>query len=236
MLRVPIDLLREGERELDDATARYVTRVHRLGRDACFTAFDPDVALEAEVRILSIEARVRIAVGEPRPSRNVPTRRTTVIQAASKGTKIEDVLRDATELGVTRFVVAMSERSVRRPEPSQHARWRRVAVEAARQSGRGDVPEIVGPVSLSAALGEPGELRWLLDPAGRQARELRPSTTTSAVVAIGPEGGFAPAELALADRASFERVRLGRFVLRTETACAAVLGAIEALSNDDDDG
>jgi 16S rRNA (uracil1498-N3)-methyltransferase len=232
MLRVPIERLSEGERDLDESTTRYVTRVHRLERGDRFLGFDPDAAVEATVAIVALGPRARVHIDEPQPSRNVPTRRVTVIQAASKGTKIEDVLRDATELGVTRFVVAIGERSIKRPEANQLGRWRRVAIEASRQCGRGDVPEIAGPMPLSEALEEPGQLRLFLDPRGRPMMDVREFPATSVVLAIGPEGGFSPDELALAAQNRFDCVRLGRFVLRTETACAATLGALSALLDD----
>lgn len=62
---------------------------------------------------------------------------------------------------------------------------------------------------------------------------LPPAGDDATVVVVGPEGGFAPEEIDAACRAGFVPVRLGRFVLRTETACAAVLGALALL---DDEG
>src|SRR5207253_9049922 len=94
----------------------------------------------------------RLQLEEPRPASAVPARAVSVVQGAGKGTKIDDVLRDATELGATRFVVALCARSVKRPDAAAGARWRRVALEAARQCGRGDVPEVLGPLPFVEAL------------------------------------------------------------------------------------
>jgi len=232
MLRVPLDALLEGEGVLDEATSKYVARVHRLGRGAVFLAFEPVSAREALAEIVAAGERVRVRVGPPTASTNVPKREVTVIQTASKGSKIDDVLRDATELGATRFVIATGRRSVKRPEAAQLPRWQRIAVEAARQCGRGDVPTLVGPLSLDDALREQGEVRWLLDPHGTPVHELVHSAGGGAtVLVIGPEGGFDPAELELAARLGYLRVALGAFVLRTETACAAALGALAAITD-----
>lgn len=228
-LRIPIEALSAGDRELDDSTARYATRVHRLKPGDAFVAFDPLAASEADASILTGAPRVRVRLDEPRPARHVPIRRVTVIQTASKGSRVEDVLRDATELGATRFVVAIGQRSVRRPDDGQRARWLRVAIEAARQCGRGDIPSIEGPIPLELALEESGDVRWLLDPRGAPLHTFAPPSGASVVLVIGPEGGFDDAEFDRAARLGYARVSLGAFVLRTETACSAALGAIAAL-------
>jgi len=229
VLRVPLAALAEGRRTLETDAARYVTRVHRLAEGESFLAFDPARAEEAEALIVSVGRRTIVAVAKPRPSKRVPNRRLTVVQTASKGSKIDDVLRDATELGVTRFVVAQGERSVRRPDAESAARWRRVAEEAARQCGRGDMPIVAGPIPLVDAMREPADLRWLLDPRGEPPRDTTLSEAKSAIVLVGPEGGFSPGELTAATELGFARVKLGEFVLRTETACAAALGALRGL-------
>lgn len=226
-LRLPLEDLRAGERVVSDAAARYLTRVRRLATGARLVAFDPAARLEADAEIVAAGTVVRLRLEPPRPARNVPARAVTVVQAAGKGGKIDDVLRDATELGATRFVVAVAERSVRRPE-AQAARWRRVAVEAARQCGRGDVPDIVGPVPFTEAVAlAAAPISLLLDPTGQPLRALGAGPIA---LAVGPEGGFSPAEIAAATQLGYRVVSLGPFVLRTETACAAALGAIAALS------
>jgi 16S rRNA (uracil1498-N3)-methyltransferase len=120
------------------------------------------------------------------------------------------------------------ERATRRRE-----RWRAVALDAARQSGRGDVPEIEGPRPLADVVGAFGSspaTKLCLDPSATEpfARAL-PSPQKPVVLLVGPEGGLSDDELAVADRAGFSRVRLGPFVLRTELAGPAALGALLAL-------
>ena len=113
-------------------------------------------------------------------------------------------------------------------------RWRRIALEAARQAGRGDVMNVVDPTPLSEALeaarGAAGVALLLHPRATTTWRDAVEGLAADAGVAlaIGPEGGFSDEEIALAEAIGFRTVALGRFTMRTETACAAALGALVA--------
>lgn len=247
-LRVPLAGLQAGVLELPADAARYVARVHRLRCGDRFVAFDPTEALEAEAELLAGPpdgagakgAGIWVRLGEPQDSSLCPTRRVTLLQALGKGSKLDGIVRDATELGATVLVPALAERSIKRPKKpgAQLERWRRVAVEAARQCGRGEVPQIEEIAPLLDAMSQhgpdrAGALGLCLHPNGAvQLRdalaELGPDQGVTVVV--GPEGGLTPAELEHAQRCGYRSVRLGDFVLRTETVCAAVLGAIAALA------
>jgi 16S rRNA (uracil1498-N3)-methyltransferase len=223
-----------GERQLESAPARYVTRVHRLGVGDRFTAFDPEQALEAEAEIVEVSRNaVRCRIDAPHSARAVPRFDITLIQALGKGDKPERVIRDATALGVRRVVFIDSARVVARvSSESRRRRWRQVAVDSSRQCGRADMPGIEGPISLRKALAEwasEDALRLVLDPSAVRSLGDRLRDWTVArplIVLIGPEGGFDTAEHAVAADARFEAVSLGPFVLRTETAVTACLGAI----------
>lgn len=242
-LRVPLGAILAGVRELPREAATYVTRVHRLGQGAAFVVFDPDTALEADATILEVTRHaVTVQLGETRAARCTPLRPVTLLQGVCKGEKFDAIVRDATELGVTRIVPMQCERSVTRPDSARAARWRRIAVEAARQCGRGDAPTIAAPTILADAVRAAGQdaVAVCLDPAattslGAAFAKLGPATgligSRTVVVAIGPEGGFTEAELTAAGAAGFARVTLGPLVLRTETACGAVLGAVLALGS-----
>jgi 16S rRNA (uracil1498-N3)-methyltransferase len=128
-----------------------------------------------------------------------------------------------------RSVVRLAERAAGRLD-----RWREVAVQAARQSGRGDVTEIDGPLALATALAEiepRARVRVVLAPGADSALlEVVSDAPRDALVAllIGPEGGLTDGELELCERHGFGRARFGRLVLRTETAATAALGALVA--------
>lgn len=146
----------------------------------------------------------------PRPSPAL-----TVGLTPTKGDRPEWAVQKLTELSIDRIVVLHTERSVVRWEDKvdhQLARLRRIAREAAMQSRRVWLPEVVGVDTLSDHPGAP-----LADPGGR------PPAAGDTILLCGPEGGWGDAERA-EDR---ERVALGAAVLRAETA-AVTAGALLA--------
>jgi 16S rRNA (uracil1498-N3)-methyltransferase len=229
-LRIPLEALAPGPCELPSEAATYASRVHRLGPGDRVVVFDPARAVEADAEIAAVERRgVSVRVGELRPASLRPARAVTLIQGIGKGDKLDAIVRDATELGATRIVPALCARSVARPDAARSARWRRIAVEAARQCGRGDAPAIDAPTDFAAAVREAAEaLRICLVPGGEQplGEALATLGARAVVIAVGPEGGLTSEELAIAHDVGFAGVTLGPFTLRTETVCAAVLGAI----------
>jgi 16S rRNA (uracil1498-N3)-methyltransferase len=237
ILRVPIPFLQAGDHTLSTESSKYVLRVHRLTKGDRFIVFDPEQVKEAEAEIVDGGRLAQIHISALRPASLLPERSVTVLQALAKGAKIDAIVRGATELGATRIVVAVAERSVKREvSETQHNRWRRIAVQAARQCGRGDLPEIdVARLMLEAiaAPRDPSALALCLHPEGeRSVMDALAGLSTDApvVILIGPEGGLSEAECDAARDHGFEVVQLARFVLRTETACAAVLGAVAARS------
>jgi 16S rRNA (uracil1498-N3)-methyltransferase len=240
-VRVHLTGLAAGERALDDAATKYLVRVHRLEPGDCFVAFDPEARQEADGEVVDARGKqARVRLMEPRQAAASSLLEVTLLQAFGKADKIDRVVRDATALGVRRIVVVATERSVVRIEEASRAeakrrRWRTIAVESARQSGRGDLPELGGPISLDAALAlAPSGKKLCLDAAASEPLSGALSgwrREQPLALLIGPEGGLAADELALAERHGFSRVRLGPLVLRTETAAIAALGALVAFAN-----
>ncbi len=144
----------------------------------------------------------------------------TIAFAPAKGDRPEWVVQKLTELGVDRIVALETERSVVRwsMHRADHAmeRLARVAREAAAQSRRAWLPELVGPDSLEA-------LRARVAGLALAERDGEPPTLERAAIAVGPEGGWGDAERAL----GLPSVRLGDGVLRAETAAIAA-GALLA--------
>ncbi|HEV8548411.1 MAG TPA: RsmE family RNA methyltransferase, partial [Polyangiaceae bacterium] len=171
-VRVALESIAGGEHAIAGAPAHYLTRVLRLREGASFTAFDPLARIEAEATLVALGANgVRARFAEPVAARVVGLAGVTLVQCAGKGDKVDDVVRAATALGASRVVLALSERSVVRGAASDErsARLRAIALDAARQSGRGDLPEVAGPLPLHDVLSELAEQRALklcLDPVG----------------------------------------------------------------------
>lgn len=228
-IRVHVAELRAGRQELPREQAHYVASVHRLGLGASFVAFEPERALEADAVITRAErGRVECEFAEPRAAeqRALPL---TLLQGAAKGDRLEQVVRAGTALGVERIVVVACERSVAAPSDMRRERLRAIALEAARQSGRGDLPEVLGPTPVEhaiAALETASALRFSLSPTSstplaERIRAWRP--VDAAALLIGPEGGLTDVELQLAEAAGFVDASLGPFTLRTELAAIAAL-------------
>ena len=236
VVRVAVHPLLPGETTLDVPASRYLVKVHRFEPGDSFVVFDPEARSEADATLL--EARIdgaRCSIETPRAAARVARHDTALIQCLGKGDKVDHVIRDATALGVSRLTIASSERAVVRLSdegPHRLERWRRVAIDAARQSGRGDLPEIAGPVELALALqGSASALKLCLDPRAEIGlyRALERAAPTAAIeILIGPEGGLSPEELSMVEQAGFLKVSLGAFTLRTETAATAALGALLA--------
>lgn len=154
----------------------------------------------------------------------------TLVQGLAKGDKMDDVVRQATELGVARIVPFVAERSVVKLDPLKAAarveRWRRVAAEAAKQSQRTDVPEVtqlVPSVALPELLANSAVLVCWEEAAGSPGiggglDALGPDAGTDVAVVVGPEGGLTPWEVEAMTAGGAVAVSLGQTVLRTETA------------------
>ena len=226
-----------GRRRLDGAVLRYVTRVHRLGPGDPLACFDPAGAVEADaVLVAGGGDSLFCDVGELRQSayRSLPI---TLIQGLAKGMKPDLTLRDATALGVERVVFVATEHAVVQlladRASGRMERWRRIAAEAARQSGRGNLPSVEGPLSFEAGLASAGEgRRIVLVPGTPPLFEELAGLDAGApiVLLVGPEGGLSASEIARCREVGFVPASLGDLVLRTELAAAAALGALVAWS------
>ncbi len=154
-----------------------------------------------------------------------------LVQGVPKGAKMDDVIRMGTELGVREFLPVHSSRAIAKGG-GRVARWRRIAVAAAKQSGRGDVPLIETPRPLPDALQRLGQvdlilLLWERERATTIGQALRRARGPRQVaVVVGPEGGFEAGEVSrMIDRGAVP-ITLGPLVLRTETAGVVALAMV----------
>lgn len=234
--RVPLAELEAGERTLDAKTARYLLDVLRLRPGDAFLAFDSEAQVEADAALG--EGSTCVIAAPRRAARAVATG-IVLVQALAKGDKTEQVVRSATALGVAELHLVESARSVARAgerSDAKRARLESIALDAARQCGRGDVPKILGPHGLARELSEWREqnaIKLCLVPgAARSLRAVTESWTVGSPIAllVGPEGGLSDEELAAAEAAGFIAVSFGELVLRTEIAGIAALGALLLLA------
>jgi 16S rRNA (uracil1498-N3)-methyltransferase len=204
---------------------RHLVEVLRAGVGDRFTVFDESREALAEVVDLGPPVRYRI-LEERRPEREVGVE-VVLYVALLKGDKLSEVVRAATELGATRIQPLITRHSV--PKEMGEGKLRRlkaVAKEAAKQSGRLRVPEVLPPIPLKAV---PQVEQGLVAHVGARAlvREIL-DLNRNLSLAVGPEGGFAEEEVALLKERGFAPVSLGRRILRAETAATALLAIVTA--------
>lgn len=148
-----------------------------------------------------------------------------------KGDRNDFIVQKCTELGVKSFHPFVSEYAAADGSAVKLERLSRIALEAAKQSGRGEVPLVHSPAAFDEIVGALGEYEKVVFPY-EQARERTLKDAISGInakriaVVIGPEGGFSAREAETISRISGGSVTLGERVLRAETACIAVCAAV----------
>ena len=160
----------------------------------------------------------------------------TLYQGLPKKDKFEWIIEKAVELGANRVVPVSCARSIAKwddpaREEKKVKRFQAIAEAASKQCGRGVIPEVSGVVSFAEAMKKAkADSDLILFPyenaEGMKATEevigsIKKGDKVS--VFIGPEGGFTPEEVALAEQSGAKVISLGRRILRTETAAMAVL-------------
>lgn len=234
-LYVDVPLAGVNELILPDAAARHATRVLRLTAGHPLTLFNGDgndyKATLQDVAGKSVSVRV---LGHYVVAREAPWP-LTLAQCLARGDKMDLVVQKATELGVTRIVPLLSERSGVRLDAARADKrlrhWQAVAAAACEQCGRARLPQVDMPQSLDAWLAdlptESGLRLALLPDSTRRVRELA-MPTNGAMLVVGPEGGLGERDMTALSASGFDGLSLGPRILRTETAGMAALAAIEA--------
>jgi 16S rRNA (uracil1498-N3)-methyltransferase len=207
----------------DGAGREFQCAVQSIGRDA------------AELNVIA----------EVEPARPESPLQLTLAIVLLKGEKFDLVIQKATELGVTRIVPLDSERADRRLRDSEDphnriTRWRRIAREAAKQSGRAGVPEVAAPFTFNfllmmSAVSEKADSTnvtrlMFSERGGKSLVEVTNSLVerpSEIVAVVGPEGGWTDQEIELAREGGWEIVTLGGRTLRAETAAIVVAALLQ---------
>ncbi len=217
----------------DDAS--HITKSLRMkaGESVCVC----DMARrEYECAVVSVGEEVLLAVTDERECDTEPPYYATLYQALVKGDKFDTVVQKAVECGVSRIVPYISDRCVvrltKKDCEKKRLRWQRIAAEAAKQCGRGIIPDVASLLTFDEAVEEAGKADIpLFCYEGESMKSLpqvlsanRDKKTVS--ILIGSEGGFAVSEAQKAVDGGLESVGLGKRILRTETASGFVLACL----------
>lgn len=234
--------LREKRGRVSGEELAHMRRVLRLRPGDRVTLFD-DQGWEHEgvIRAYTDEiGEVEIFISF-RPERESPLE-VTLAQALGKGEKMDWVVEKATELGARRIAPFFSSRTVpkldREKLERRKSRWEKIALAAAKQSGRSRIPEILPASDFADLIGRSWECQLKLffweGESGQKLAQIRRERgrLDSVLLVIGPEGGFGPEEASQAKRCGFQPVSLGRRILRTETAALAALSIVQCLWGD----
>ena len=229
----------EATASITGAQAAHMTRVLRAqpGMEADVVAGGH--VFHAEVAAVSPDEVRFNLVAEVQADPALPV---TLVVAVYKFDHMEWAIEKATELGVAALAPVIAQRTEKhlaQTAEKRAERWRRIAHEAAQQSRRSDVPVIHNPTPLATRVRAASEmtrivlaeqertttLRRLIEEAVEAAGEEMPALE----IAIGPEGGWAPAEEALFDANGWRAATLGPRILRAETAAIAALAVVASL-------
>jgi len=222
---------------LPPAEAHHAAHVLRLRPGDAIALFDgagsAALARVAEVRRGAVTALVE----EAGPPLARPAPIVHLAFAVPKGGRLDWLLEKATELGAASLRPIVFERSVAGGALSlaQRRRWRSRCVSAAKQAGLDFLPTIEDPMPLADYLAAPRDGLGLVGDLSADARPFSAAVSGQAGaprtynIAVGPEGGLTAGEREALRRAGFVPVRLGRTVLRVETAAVALLSGILAL-------
>jgi len=222
--------------------AGHIGRVLRLVPGDKIVLFD-GAGFDYDAEIVEISHdRVSVAIVKKYASRPESRARITVAQALLKGKKMDTLIRQMTELGVTRWVPFMAERSVPHPDGKRRAdrlaRWQTIVKEALKQSRRGEFTQVHPLVSFGEmlALGQSDPVKLVFWENAMEPLDVvinkYPKGTRKIWIVLGPEGGFSENEIKTARAHGFEAVGLGSRILRAETAALAACVLMQHIFGD----
>jgi len=238
----PFPLAPGAQVELPGQAAHHAMKVLRMKAGDTVILFDGRGG-EWRAEILgagrSCQCAARVALREFNDRESESPLDITLVQGLPSGDKMDWVVEKCVELGVTAIQPIAAKRSVIRLSAERMAKrvahWNAIAAAACEQCGRNRVPQVAPVLDLPQYLGvakAQNAMRLLLAPAAGKALRTLDKPAGAVLVMVGPEGGWEEGEILAAQAAGFASLSLGPRVMRTETAGAAVLAAMQAAWGD----
>ena len=228
-LVVKAEQIKQERITLDAQQLHYLLRVVRLGNGDRFMALDGTGncwLAEIEDRTANIIEAVKIKTELPVSL--------SLITALPKGSGYEQILRCCTELGASNFIPVISDRTILKPKPNKVDRWRKIVIEAAEQSERQIVPNVLEPVKFSQAIAQTSSTqnKYICVARGNapiwSSLQNRTRSESEIIIATGCEGGWTEQEVERAIELGFQPVSLGKRILRAVTAPIVVSSLVAA--------
>jgi 16S rRNA (uracil1498-N3)-methyltransferase len=230
---------------LDDDEARHLSQVLRLRAGDEVTVFD-GAGREFRARVERVSrGGADLALLDESAAAAEPAIRLTLAQAVLKGDKMDDVVRDATMMGVAAIEPLVTAHTVAHMKPGgAPERWRRIAVASAKQCRRAVLPSIGAGMTFDDWLArDAAHVKLiLLEPAAESAENrateytenagLKKEAPGSASLLVGPEGGWSADEIERARRAGYRPLTLGRRTLRADAVPVVAISVLQYLWGD----
>ena len=224
-----------GSARLSPDEAHHLTRVLRLAAGDIVTVFDGR-GIEWRARIAGASREsATLTLLDPVAAR-VPSVAITLVQAIIKGEGMEDVIRDSTMIGIAAIQPVISDRTTvkRRALAPAYERWRRIALSSAKQCGTARLPAIFEPVEFKEWLSTPlqPDSYLLIEPGAMQGHVTTvhqlamAAAPPSALLLVGPEGGWTEPERDAAIGAGATPLSLGPLTLRANAVALAAGAAL----------
>lgn len=183
------------------------------------------------------DGAVGLRVVETVATESEPSITVTLFQGLPKGDKLELIIEKSIELGVSRIVPVLMQRSVSRPDAKsaakKHERYQKLALSAAKQCGRGVIPEVEPMIPFGQMLPRLKDYQAAIffyecggEPLSSVISTITGKGLHDVAIIIGPEGGFDLSEAEALQASGAFTATLGKRILRTETAPLAALSAI----------
>lgn len=221
---------------IDGDDARHIGRSLRMKCGEEITVCCDGIDYFCKIRSFT-DSEVYLDLIEKRPCAAEPNVDITLFQAVPKLDKLEFIIQKSIELGVSRIVPVLTRRCISRPDEKDFAkklgRLNKIAESAAKQSGRGIIPQVLPIMSYKNAVEEMKKLDLsviLYENGGKRFDEVDFTDKKTIGLVIGSEGGFDAEEVQTAINSGAESVWLGNRILRCETAPITALSILMFLT------
>ncbi len=225
---------------IDGTDASHIMRVLRMRRGDLAVVCDCR-GNDLLCRITSTSDKmVELDIIGRKPSAGEPDIRLRLFQCLPKSDKMDFIVQKAVELGIVEVIPVISKRCVSRPDSAssdkKRVRWQRIAEEAAKQCGRGIIPQVGETVSFCEAIKSFDSSKstgiFFYECGGKRLNDIIEKKKCDNIdIFIGSEGGFEKEEAQLAESAGITTATLGTRILRCETAPIAAISILMNLTN-----
>lgn len=223
--------------KISESDYTHITKVLRLGAGDHITVFDTE-STEYEGTIIHLSAgTIALKVQSTRLLQTEPGLELNLFQAILKGNRMDGLISQATQLGVSGIFPVVSERTQVR-STAKVDRWNKIARESTKQCGRTVPPAVSEPVDFQRSLEIRNESEMKIVLYENQTELLRDymgsheKSVRTINLFVGPEGGFSEQEITLAEENGYIVLGLGKRILRAETASAASIVLLQSRFGD----